>query len=356
MKLKTASFIMIAATAVDTLLYRIYFHQVSANAKSIANADGFLFIDIGGRTIAWFLLVKGLLWNISLLIFCVSLYRSERATRLVRTSSLILGITTCIALLMGICNDMDMVSDGLVVYNIGSLTINISFILSSMRSLSFAFFCLCFVLSSFWKRGLRIMAGILAVLVSLFYIEELVLNLNNQAFNTLAPLVLWLNFLLGLPYYPCLLIFFVLLTSSLQPSAALGMHGEASAGYVLHPKMRHILFSFQDRISRSTYWLRVFPFLFTLSVVLDNLKYMESMIWIRIISILLSLFSFWPALAAMAKRMHDRDYSAKWLLTLLIPFVNAIAAIWILFIVWFLKGTQGPNRFGPDPLQSSIEL
>jgi uncharacterized membrane protein YhaH (DUF805 family) len=48
------------------------------------------------------------------------------------------------------------------------------------------------------------------------------------------------------------------------------------------------------------------------------------------------------------KRWHDRDKSGWWVL---INFVPCIGGLWALIECGFLKGTEGPNRFGPDPLQ-----
>jgi uncharacterized membrane protein YhaH (DUF805 family) len=54
----------------------------------------------------------------------------------------------------------------------------------------------------------------------------------------------------------------------------------------------------------------------------------------------------WFNLSLNAKRWHDRDKSAWWMLISLIPLIG----IWALIENGFLRGTQGPNRFGPDPL------
>jgi uncharacterized membrane protein YhaH (DUF805 family) len=60
------------------------------------------------------------------------------------------------------------------------------------------------------------------------------------------------------------------------------------------------------------------------------------------------LILFLPGLAVAARRLHDTDRTAWWLLLVL----TGIGAI--LLVVWFcFKGTTGPNRFGPDPLASS---
>lgn len=59
------------------------------------------------------------------------------------------------------------------------------------------------------------------------------------------------------------------------------------------------------------------------------------------------LVTFLPGLAVAARRLHDTDRTAWWLLLVL----TGIGVI--LLIVWFcFKGTPGPNRFGRDPLQS----
>jgi uncharacterized membrane protein YhaH (DUF805 family) len=59
------------------------------------------------------------------------------------------------------------------------------------------------------------------------------------------------------------------------------------------------------------------------------------------------LILFLPGLAVAARRLHDTDRTAWWLLLVL----TGIGAI--LLVVWFcFKGTSGPNRFGPDPLAS----
>ena len=58
-----------------------------------------------------------------------------------------------------------------------------------------------------------------------------------------------------------------------------------------------------------------------------------------------------PGLAVEIRRLHDLDKSGWWILISFIPFVGWIGSI-ILF-VWFVgRGTEGPNRFGEDPLQA----
>ena len=116
--------------------------------------------------------------------------------------------------------------------------------------------------------------------------------------------------------------------------------------------IQQVLFSFSGRISRSEYWLKGVLVLVPVGILSNILFYGTGSGALRALGMILSLASLWPCLAILVKRWHDRDRSAWWLLTLLIPFVNFVAMIWILAEVWFLKGTDGPNRFGTDPLQA----
>jgi uncharacterized membrane protein YhaH (DUF805 family) len=58
-----------------------------------------------------------------------------------------------------------------------------------------------------------------------------------------------------------------------------------------------------------------------------------------IITMIVALGLLIPSIAVAVRRAHDNDKSGWFVL---IPIYGAI-------IVWFLEGTRGPNRFGPDP-------
>lgn len=57
-----------------------------------------------------------------------------------------------------------------------------------------------------------------------------------------------------------------------------------------------------------------------------------------------SLIVLIPEILVSIKRFHDRDKSGWWVLIGLVP---VIGWIWLLIELGFLKGTEGPNRFGP---------
>lgn len=114
-------------------------------------------------------------------------------------------------------------------------------------------------------------------------------------------------------------------------------------------------FSFRGRASRSVYWLGlVVPsiVIYVLLVIADHavgtLHYIDPTAQpIGIMSAVFSIFMIWPNLAVGAKRCHDRDRTGWFQLILLIPIIGPI---WYVIYVGFLPGTQGHNRFGPDPL------
>ena len=52
-----------------------------------------------------------------------------------------------------------------------------------------------------------------------------------------------------------------------------------------------------------------------------------------------------PALAVTVRRMHDQDKSGWFILVNFIPYIGGL----ILLVLTFLPGTDGENRYGPDP-------
>ena len=72
----------------------------------------------------------------------------------------------------------------------------------------------------------------------------------------------------------------------------------------------------------------------------DSLKVSQYLITLVVLA--------WVMLAVAAKRWHDRNKSALWILFTLIPIIGQI---WALVELGFIRGTKGHNRFGPDPMR-----
>jgi uncharacterized membrane protein YhaH (DUF805 family) len=115
-----------------------------------------------------------------------------------------------------------------------------------------------------------------------------------------------------------------------------------------------LLFSFEGRINRATYWTRAFPALLAGGLIVVATQALEFRVFgtSGVLSIALSLAGLWPAFAVTIKRLHDRGRSAWFLLTFLIP---VLGPIWLLVEVWALPGTRGANNFGAEPRDPGLE-
>ncbi|BDG70798.1 DUF805 domain-containing protein [Roseomonas fluvialis] len=165
-------------------------------------------------------------------------------------------------------------------------------------------------------------------------------------------------------------------------------------------------FSFRGRIGRKTFWLGYVVPIFVASIVANALDLALGLapevmadavpadaMSVAPISGVVSLLSLWPMLAGTIKRLHDRNRTGWWIgaFYLVSAAVGVIAfamlagvlvgmyemrrdgvapelapaailvllaaglvvlgfALWLFIETGFLRGTLGPNRFGPDPL------
>jgi uncharacterized membrane protein YhaH (DUF805 family) len=109
---------------------------------------------------------------------------------------------------------------------------------------------------------------------------------------------------------------------------------------------KQIFFSFEGRIPRRTYW----GFMLLGNVIGYVAMYLLGALLGEetgaIVMLVLWLPMLWIGLAISAKRWHDRDKSAWWILFALVPIIGAI---WTLVECGFLRGTVGPNKYGEDP-------
>lgn len=102
--------------------------------------------------------------------------------------------------------------------------------------------------------------------------------------------------------------------------------------------------TFSGRARRSEYWWFVL-FTFLMQIVAS---FIDSALFgadTQILGALAGLALILPSLAVGARRLHDIDRTAWWLLIGLVPLIGAI----VLIIFFIQRGTEGPNRFGPDP-------
>ena len=101
-------------------------------------------------------------------------------------------------------------------------------------------------------------------------------------------------------------------------------------------------FNFSDRARRSEFWYWT---LFTVILGLLSLV-IDAQLETQFVNLLVQLVTFIPSLAVTVRRLHDIDNSGWWVLISFVPLVG-----FVILVIWgATKGTDGPNRFGPDPL------
>lgn len=98
---------------------------------------------------------------------------------------------------------------------------------------------------------------------------------------------------------------------------------------------------FTGRAARKEYWM----FVLTNLIVAIAVSIVAGIVKLDPLNGLYSLAVLVPSLAVGARRLHDTDRSAWWLLLCLIPIVG-----WIILLVFMLLDSQpGNNRFGANP-------
>jgi uncharacterized membrane protein YhaH (DUF805 family) len=143
-----------------------------------------------------------------------------------------------------------------------------------------------------------------------------------------------------------------------------------------------LFMSFEGRISRKTFWLGLILLFAVGTVVLLGSLYAageRDYPVIRFNIFVITVALLYPTVAVGVKRLHDRGRPGYTVLVFLVPWIlhqitnllgitgdpTAINAIDMAFIlinlvlfVWFvvdlgiLRGTVGPNEYGPDPVEA----
>ena len=139
----------------------------------------------------------------------------------------------------------------------------------------------------------------------------------------------------------------------------------------------HLFFNFSGRINRAKYWIAMLVYS-AIYIVLAIVGYVtdNSAIY-QAINGMLNIVIFISSLAVGVKRLHDRNKSGWYLVlfyivpgilvtagivvgtfmddSILLASILGLAAfaigVWAFVELGCLRGTAGPNRYGPDPLE-----
>jgi uncharacterized membrane protein YhaH (DUF805 family) len=105
---------------------------------------------------------------------------------------------------------------------------------------------------------------------------------------------------------------------------------------------------FSGRARRKEFWMyQLFYLIISIALsFIDGLIGTYSSAGIGLLSTIFGFVSIVPMIALATRRLHDINKSGWWQLIGLIPLIGAI----VLFIFFVLRGTDGENRYGSDPL------
>ncbi|QYX55714.1 DUF805 domain-containing protein [Roseovarius sp. SCSIO 43702] len=127
--------------------------------------------------------------------------------------------------------------------------------------------------------------------------------------------------------------------------------------------------TFQGRAARSEYWvfylfqvagialfgsLAYYTFYANPSTLVLDFGNWPVLTWLTLAPLVLFILAtLLPAISVTVRRLHDRNLSGWWYLVYIItgaiPFIERIAVL-VFFFVTVMKGTEGENKYGPDPL------
>jgi uncharacterized membrane protein YhaH (DUF805 family) len=145
-----------------------------------------------------------------------------------------------------------------------------------------------------------------------------------------------------------------------------------------------LLFSFSGRINRGKYWLAVLIYLAVWTTFIASslvwlgglnienlLSFAGAALLIWLVGLVLLVLETWSGLAVGVKRLHDRNKSGWWILLfwlgpgilvswqtaapdlgggLILVIAAGVLGLWAFVELGCLRGTRGPNQYGPDPL------
>lgn len=115
------------------------------------------------------------------------------------------------------------------------------------------------------------------------------------------------------------------------------------------------LFSFQGRVNRQRYALHIILddlFIFSMFIALVMVGSAVGLGWVLLPLAGVLIGAITAATAVTVKRLHDLNRSGWYWLGFMVPIYN----IYLTFLLLFGEGTNGPNRFGPDPLRPFKQL
>ena len=126
--------------------------------------------------------------------------------------------------------------------------------------------------------------------------------------------------------------------------------GGAVPRYEPDTDLQSMFLRYDNRLNRKRYFLRSLALWAAVTILSTAVGLIATFLKSGAVSMLvyvISLAAVIPSFMLGIRRLHDLDRPAWWCVGCIIPLVNMVLGIYLLFF----KGTDGPNQYGPDPLE-----
>ena len=114
--------------------------------------------------------------------------------------------------------------------------------------------------------------------------------------------------------------------------------------------LQSMFLRYDNRLNRKRYFFRGLALGAAVSII-TNLITMIAVSMnssaIAMLGTIISIAAAIPSFMLIIRRLHDLNRPAWWCIGVFVPLVNLVLGIYLLFF----KGTDGPNDYGPDPLE-----
>lgn len=143
--------------------------------------------------------------------------------------------------------------------------------------------------------------------------------------------------------------------------------------------LKSLLFSFDGRINRGKWWLALLIYvIFWIAVSILGYIVMSiaGMLGMAVF-VVAGIVAIVSGIAVGVKRLHDRNKSGWWLvvfylvpsllsglgmysgseaISMLLSLIGLGISVWMIVELGCLRGTVGPNDYGPDPLEADATM
>ena len=126
--------------------------------------------------------------------------------------------------------------------------------------------------------------------------------------------------------------------------------GGAGPKYEPDKDMQSMFLRYDNRLNRKRYFFRGLVLGAAVSIItklITMIAVSMNSSAIAMLGTIISIAALIPSVMLIIRRLHDLNRPAWWCIGVFVPLVNLVLGIYLLFF----KGTDGPNDYGPDPLE-----